>query len=242
MTKVRIDHQPAFVLHSYPYRETSLILETFTRDYGRVALVARGARRPKSALRGVLLSFAPLELGWFGSGELKTLAQAEWVGGQPLLAGEALMCGFYLNELLLKLSARDDPHPELFELYRLTLAHLAHLNHGGALPPLLRGFEVGLLRELGYGLRADVDDEGAPLEPGATYAYIIDRGPVRAVASAHPQAPRVTGAMLDDIAHGRFPDGPTLAAAKTLMRHLIHHHLGAEPLQSRRVFRELQAL
>jgi len=97
--RTRQESREAFILHGYPYRETSLLLETFTRAFGRVSMVARGARSPRSPLRGVLLAFQPLALSWFGKGELRTLARAEWVGGQPLLHGEALMCGFYLNEL-----------------------------------------------------------------------------------------------------------------------------------------------
>src|SRR5437762_10036483 len=93
----RVDGQPAFVLHSYPFRETSLVIEVFTQDFGRVALVARGARRPRSALRGVLLAFQPLLLSWAGKSELRTLHKAEWQGGLPQLKGTALLCGFYLN-------------------------------------------------------------------------------------------------------------------------------------------------
>ncbi len=97
----RVDGQPAFVLHAYPYSETSLIVDVFSRDHGRVAVLARGARRPRSVLRGVLLAFQPLELAWAGRGEVHTLIRAEWQGGQPLLAGKALFCGYYLNELLM---------------------------------------------------------------------------------------------------------------------------------------------
>ncbi|MEY3202304.1 MAG: repair protein recO [Pseudomonadota bacterium] len=237
MAKSRIDHQPAYLLHTYPWRETSLIVEAFSRDYGRVALVARGARRPGSALRGVLLAFMPLELSWFGQGELRTLVRAEWQGGQALLQGQALMCGYYLNELLLRLSARDDAHPQLFERYRDTVAQLAA---GAPLEPLLRGFEAGLLRELGYGVALDVEaDSGAPLEPETLYSYIIERGVVR---GAHPGQLVFPGQVLLDIAQGCFLDARSLSCAKRLMRHLINHQLGGKPLESRRVWKELQAL
>ena len=237
MSKSRIDHQPAFLLHAYPWRETSLIVDAFTRDHGRVALVARGARRPKSVLRGVLLGFVPLELSWFGQGELRTLVRAEWMGGQPLLAGQALMCGYYLNELLLRLSVRDDAHPVLFDLYREAVGRLAA---GAALEPLLRGFEVGLLRELGVGVRLDADaDTGEPLDPERSYAVIIDRGVVSGPVAGAVNLP---GRVLNDIAAGVFQDARTLASAKTLMRHLINHQLGGKPLESRRVWKELQEL
>src|SRR5260221_3713193 len=120
----RRDARAAFVLHTYAYRETSLIVETFTADYGRVAMVARGAKRPRSETRGLLQAFQPLVLSWSGGGELKTLLKAEWGGGLALPRGAALLCGFYLNELLLKLLAREDPHAALYRDYQEALQAL----------------------------------------------------------------------------------------------------------------------
>src|SRR5437762_9356107 len=145
----RRDDQPAFVLHAHPYRETSLIVEALTADYGRVALVARGAKRPRSELRGILQAFQPLTLSWSGSGEIKTLTRAEWRGGLPLVTGSALLCGFYLNELVLKLVPREDPHARLYDEYESALAELAN---GAEQAPVLRRFELRLLAELGYAL------------------------------------------------------------------------------------------
>src|SRR5213593_956128 len=147
--RTRQESREAFILHGYSYRETSLLLEVFTRAFGRVSMVARGARSPRSPLRGVLLAFQPLALSWFGKGELRTLARAEWVGGQPLLHGEALMCGFYLNELLLRLLPREDPHDVLFSRYWETLRRL---EPRGSSAPALRSFERALLKELGYAI------------------------------------------------------------------------------------------
>lgn len=110
-SEFRVAEQPAFVLHSYPYRETSLIVDVLTRDHGRLALVAKGAKRPHSALRGVLQTFQPLLLSWSGKSEVRTLTGAEWVGGMLPLSGDALLCGFYANELLVKFCAREDPQP-----------------------------------------------------------------------------------------------------------------------------------
>src|SRR5574343_1011945 len=141
MQRQRVDAQPAYVLHTYPFRETSLIVEVFSRDHGRVALLARGARRPRSALRGLLLAFQPLELGWAGKGEVQTLMKAEWQGGQPLLGGKALFCGYYLNELLMHLLPREDAHERLFARYAETLRRFAD----GVREADLRMFEHALL-------------------------------------------------------------------------------------------------
>ena len=144
--RTRQESREAFILHGYAYRETSLLVEVFTRGFGRISMVARGARGARSALRGVLLAFQPLALSWFGKGEVRTLARAEWTGGLPLLRGEALLCGFYLNELLLRLLPREDPHDALFLRYQEALARLASEADSA---PALRSFEKALLKELG---------------------------------------------------------------------------------------------
>src|ERR671918_1835959 len=136
--KRRAEHQAAYVLHTYPYKETSLIVEAFARRFGRVALLARGARRPRSALRGMLLSFHPLRLSFSGSAELGNLIAVEWAGALQPLAGQGLMCGFYLNELLLRLLPRDDPHEALFDAYT---AALHDLSQAGVHAAVLRAFE-----------------------------------------------------------------------------------------------------
>ncbi len=235
----RIEQQPSFVLHSYPWRETSLIVEMLSRDHGRVAMVAKGARRPMSALRGVLMAFQPLRVDWSGGGEVKTLVRAEWQGGQPLLQGRALLCGYYLNELLVRLSAREDPHPALFEAYAAALAELARARSPS---PVLRRFELALLRELGYGIGLDVDaDSGEPVDAGAHYLYIIEKGPVAAGADA-ADARAVSGRTLLDMARGEFERAETLQQSRDLLRRLIHHYLGGQPLESRRVLKEFQEL
>src|SRR6476661_11206437 len=182
----RHDDEPAFVLHTYPYKETSLIVESFTERLGRVAMVAKGAKRPRSELRGVLQAFQPLALSWAGAAELKTLVKAEWRGGLPLPGGAALLCGFYLNELLLKLLPREDPHPVLWNAYAETLLALTHDARPAAQAVTLRRFEVRLLAELGYALVLDHDvDTRAPIDPAQRYHYAFDRGPRRLVAEPH---------------------------------------------------------
>lgn len=241
--KQRVDQQPGFVLHTYPWRETSLIVEVFSRDHGRVAMVAKGARRPLSALRGVLMAFQPLRVDWSGGGEVKTLVRAEWQGGQPLLTGRALLCGYYLNELVVKLSAREDAHPQLFDAYATSLRDLAA---GQALPRVLRRFELALLSELGYAVPLDRDARSdEPVSESARYLYIIEEGPVELVTGdegGEGESLVISGRALLDMAAGEFSAPETLAQSKGLLRLLINHYLGGQVLQSRRVFTELQAL
>lgn len=238
--KSRHDGQPAFVLHSYPFRETSLIIETFTRDRGRVALVARGARRPKSALRGVLLAFQPLLLSWSGKTELRTLHKAEWEGGYTPLQGLALICGFYVNELLLKLLPRDDPHEQLFAAYRETLDALGR-SDGHAVS--LRRFEKTLLRELGYGLMLDRDaDTGAPIQADLQYTYVMEHGPVARRGDGAQNGVELSGQTLIDMQSDRYTSAASLQQCKMLMRALINRHLGDKILHTRLLLRDLQAL
>ena len=237
--KGRVDGQPAYVLHTHPFRETSLIVEAISRDHGRIALVARGARRPRSAMRGLLMAFRPLELSWFGQGEMRTLAKAEWIGGQPQLQAQALLLGYYMNELLLKLLPRDDAHPALFRAYAEALHAVAAGEPGQA---SLRRFEKTLLKELGYGLTLDREaDGGQAVDPQKRYAYVLERGPV-ALEAAAEGAESFSGRALLAMARDDFSETETLAQCKQLMRMLINHYLGGQRLSSRRVFMELQEL
>src|SRR3954466_1969378 len=144
----RVVNEPAYVLHRYDWSESSLILELLTRHHGRIAVVARGAKKPSSNFRPVLLPLQPLHVAFGGDAEIRTLRSAEWLGGQVMPTGEALLSGYYLNELLLRLLARDDPHPQLFDAYAGAVSMLAS-EHGEAREPALRAFELVLLREIG---------------------------------------------------------------------------------------------
>ncbi len=232
------NNEPAFVLHTYPYRETSLIVEALSRHAGRVALVARGAKRPRSAIRGQLLSFQPLELSWSGKNEPRTMHKVEWRGGQPMLQGLALLCGFYMNELLLKLLPRDDPHEILFDIYAQSLMDLSkQLN----LPEVLRRFELGLLRELGYGLQLEHEASSEePIVAANVYGYIADRGPIALRGDGNQVQFR--GKTLLDLQREDFSDPQTLAESKQLLRLQIKHHLGQQELQTRQLLRDLQEL
>lgn len=227
----------AFVLHSHPFRETSLLLDVYSRRHGRLAIVARGARRPRSALRGLLMSFQPLLLSWFGKGEVKTLHAAEWQGGQPYLQGTALMCGFYLNELLVNLLARDDAHEQLFDYYRATLYRLAHESDHAA---TLRCFEKHLLQELGYALQLEREaDSHQPIVPERIYHYVLERG---ALPEGVSEGLRVQGKTLLAMAADDYRDALVAQQSKQLMRMLLNHHLDGKILHTRELIKDLQKL
>jgi DNA repair protein RecO (recombination protein O) len=234
----RVERDQAFVLHSYPYSESSLLLEVFSRVHGRLPLLAKGARRPRSVQRGLLMAFQPLLIGWSGRGEVRTLNGCEWSGGQPLLRGDALLCGFYLNELLLRLMAREDPHESLFDRYAEALSGLNSEDK----TPVLRRFEKALLKELGYAMTLDREaGSGAPIEPQSRYIYEPERGPVRHL-NGESALPVFQGNTLLAIAGENYSDPATLPQCKQLMRLLINHRLDRQPLHSRTVFKELQQL
>ncbi len=235
----RVEQEPGYVLHTYAYKETSLIVEVFGRRAGRVGLLARGARRPRAALRGVLLAFHPLRLSWSASAELGTLIAAEWTGGLGALSGSGLMCGFYLNELLLKLLPRDDPHELLFDAYS---ACLEQLTSGGPHAPLLRAFELRLLAELGYAPQLERDAaSGAPIDAARRYRYEPERGPVAANGSAEGELV-LGGQTLLDIMAGDYARPATRDEARRLMRALISERLGGQTLHTRAVLTELNEL
>jgi DNA repair protein RecO (recombination protein O) len=236
---MRAQQQPAFVLHQRNYSETSLLLEVYTRQHGRLGLVAKGARRPSSRLRGSVKPFQPLLLSWSGRGEMMTLTGAEIDGMGVELMGTGLYCGFYLNELLLRLLHRNDAHEALYDRYRLALEGL---RHGQAAESVLRIFEKHLLGEVGYGLLLERESEtNQPIDPEAVYDYIFERGPVRV---RHPellprlQGIRVRGLSLLALANERLEERVALRETKALMRAALAPHLGDRPLHSRRLFQD----
>jgi DNA repair protein RecO (recombination protein O) len=234
----RVEHQPGFVLHSYPWRETSLIVEALTPDFGRVALVARGAKRRTSQLRGLLSPFSALSLGWSGRGEVKTLIRAEWTGGLVPLRGDALLAGFYLNELLVRLLARADPHPALFSAYTQALRALAAGQTG--LDAALRAFEYALLREIGYLPALDVCADGLAVVAGQRYRVDAQRGLVR--LEGRDDAVSVAGATALAMAAGDFAAPQVAPEARAMLRLIIGYHLDGRPLNTRRILQDLKEL
>jgi DNA repair protein RecO (recombination protein O) len=238
---MRVYGESAFILHHRHYSETSLTLDVITPRHGRLGLLAKGARRRSSPWRGLLKPFQPLLIGWSGRGDLPILIQAESNGSSYVTHGLSLYCGFYLNELLLRLLHRHDPHEHLYTAYTEALVQL----HAGAMPELvLRRFEKRLLDEIGYGLVLDQDiGDSSPIQADALYDYRLERGPIR-IANPDVQAPvegvRIRGSTLQAIAGDTLAGDPTAQReAKQLMRLALDSHLGGRPLHTRELFRSI---
>ena len=255
MAQKRISDEPGYVLHRYDWSESSVILETFTRNQGRVALVAKGAKRPSSNFRPVLLPLQPLRLTWtLSTGEdadIHNLKGAEWVGGHVMPTGEALLSGTYLNELLLRLLARHDAHPRLFDVYAGAVRVLAS-EHGEALQPVLRAFELLLLREVG--LLPALDTQTAtqrPLGDDALYLLVPEGGLREAVAGERGALTGRHWLALQGAMDDGAPFLPTLHAVaaaaavgdlKLQLRNLLHYHTGVATLRTRQMMIDLSKL
>ena len=230
----RIELEPALVLHARPWRETSLLIEAFSRGHGRLGLIARGVRRPKSRMRGLLQPFIPLLLSWRGRGELATLTGAELEGGVAPLGGSTAIVGFYVNELLLRFLHRHDPEPILFDHYRATLDGIADVDDP---EPVLRIFEKRLLQAVGYALELEREaHSGIAIEPEGRYRYTADSGPERWSSGPCPGV-CVSGSTLLALARERLTDRRELKEAKSLMRSIIDAHCGGRALASRTLWR-----
>lgn len=236
--ETRIDHEPAFVLHAYPWRETSLIVEAFSRAHGRVALVARGAKRPTSQFRGLLAAFNPVALSWSGRSEIKTLIRAEWLGGMQPLRGDALLAAFYANELLVRLLARNDAHERLFGSY---VELLQALGQQARQDCALRAFEVDLLTEVGYAVPLDACVDGQPFDRDARYVFTGGHG-ARRVERDEKDVAAFSGRTLLAMATRDFADPQVAAESKVLLRQVIRYHLDGRPLNTRRILRDLKEL
>lgn len=230
-----LDH-PAFLLHHRPFRDSSQILEVFSEEHGRLAVVARGSRAGKSRYRGILRPFLALRLSWVIRSDLGTLTGAEIAGAPLVLSGKSLLSGYYVNELLLNLLHKHDPQPEVFALYDETIRALAL---GEQLSAALRRFEGRLLDLIGYGLNLDCDAvSGELIAPDRYYHYRVEQGPVETHDAGQPQA--FIGRHLQAIAAGQFDDPDVLRAAGLLFREVLAYHLNGRELKSRKVLMDLQ--
>lgn len=232
----RVGEQPAFLLHYRPFRDTSLLLDVLSRDHGKVALVARGARSAKSRLKGILRPFMPLTLSWFMRSDLGTLTGAELSGKPVTLSGDSLLSGYYLNELILHFLHRHDVQPEVYAAYHETVIDLASRDDPA---PVLREFEMELLRLIGYALNLDHDAAThAAIDGAANYEYRYDQGPVKVDRDSGDML--FGGDVLIAIREHRFDEAEVLRSANRLLRRVITHHLGGRELKSRKVLVDLR--
>lgn len=226
----RVQQQPAWILHHRPFRDTSQILDVVTRDHGKLALVARGSRGPRSRLAGVLRPFLPLRVSWVARSDLGTLTGAEATGAPAGVRGDALLSAYYVNELVLHFLHRFDPQPEIFDLYSQTIAVLGD----GNVAAQLRSFELEFLGLLGYAVNVDhIAGTNETLVPERYYDFRMEQGPVAVERSDGPLVFR--GEELLAIGEGRFAEPAVLRAANRLLREVIAFHLGGKELRSRKV-------
>ncbi len=230
------EDQPAWILHRRPFRETSVLVELFTQEHGRLGALARGARR--RGWSGLLEPFVPLRVGWRGRGDLKTLTAVEQAGAGYALRGRAVACGFYMAELLLLLTRREDPHPRAWVRFGAAVDDLARTDP----EPGLRRFELALLAESGYGLRLEADRHGQPLAPEARYRYLPEQGaiPVSASSEGVEVSGRTLIALREAEESSELGVDPARSEARRLMRFVLHHHLEGRRLRSRDMYRSLE--
>lgn len=249
MAVQRIIDEPAYVLHRYDWSESSLILEVFSRHHGRMALVAKGVKRPSSSFRPILLPLQPLHLSFGGEAEIKTLKAAQWQGGHVMPTGDALLSGYYLNELLLALLAREDPHPALFDIYANVVSLLAS-EIGEALESALRAFELLLLREIGLLPMLDAQTMTLlKLHPEERYSLVPEGGLRLADGQDRSSLTGAQWVSLQEVLVLHVPFTAVLRACsevaqalKPQLRALLHYHCGVKTLRTRQVMIDLQSL
>ena len=235
MARVKVEQQSAYLLHRRPYSETSLLLDFFSRDHGRLTLIAKGCRKKKTQAQGLFLPFKPLLISWTGKGELPILTSIEHQGFLPLPDRTGINCGYYVNELLLKLLHRHDSHEELFDRYNHFFYALAN---GDDPNSVLRIFEKHLLQQIGFGLVLDHDVEtGEVILSDRDYQYIAQQGPV---ASSEEHVAKISGETLMALQTESLQTEKQKREARALTRALINVQLNGKELRSRRVIREMK--
>jgi len=232
---MKVELNPAFILHRRPYRETSLLLDVFSCNFGRVGLLAKGARQKKNNKAEILQPYQPLQLAWSGKGELMTLTLAEADKPAYVLKDKKLMAAFYLNEIIIRMLHQHEAHPDLFRIYDKTLNLLAMETSDEQ--TVIRIFEKRFLEAIGYGLVLDHDvTTGERIKPDHHYYYQADRGPAMDVPDNSDHI-RLSGSTLIAIDEEKFGSTQILQEAKFLMRFILQKHLGNKPLASRKLYK-----
>ena len=233
---MRVEAESGFVLHVTPYRETSLLVDLFTRHQGRVRCVAKGFRKPnKRGISRALFPYTEHQFSWQGRGDLKTLTAADALGAPVFLQQETAFTGLYINELLYRLLHEHDPHEYLYQQYHQFLEQLAG---SGTDELLLRRLEMLLLDELGYGLVLDTDIQGQAIAPDRQYQYIPEQGLVELINQQNSTGAPLNGADLVSMVNGDFSQRAVMQAAKQLTRRVIDFYLGGKQLHSRELYRQ----
>ena len=233
-----VEHEPSYLMHQIPYSETSQIVRIFSQKFGRVDLIAKGSKRPKSKFRSYLQPFLPLQLSWSGKSQLKTLRQAE-IHGQYLarIQGKYLFSAYYLNELILSFLRMEDPYPNLFALYTSTLHDFSESK---PIEPSLRQFEILMLSEIGYAINFTTEAHSQkPIETDLDYVFIVEQGFV-SKQDQNSDSFRVKGQAIKAINKGNFSDQETLISAKKILRLSIQYHLDGKELKSKKVFKAIE--
>ena len=233
---MRVTTQAAYILHKRPYRETSQILEVFTRDFGRITLLSKGSRGSRSKISGLLQLFQPLVISWQGRGDMPYLNSVEMANCKPPgLKAKSLLSAMYINELLVYLLHKNDVHEDIFDRYH---ALLFELNSSQQIERHLRLFERDLLQHLGFGMNLECDaDTGAELNSQTLYAYHFEHGPVATTTGQSLACPVLSGESLMSFNQGLLETSQQRSEIKTLMRYVLSHHLGSKKLKSRDLFR-----
>ena len=233
-----IENEPSFLIHQRPYSETSQIIHVFSHKFGRIDLIAKGSKRPKSKFKSLLQPFLPLRLSWSGRSQLKTLREAE-ISGENIsnIKGKHLIPAFYLNELILSFLKIADPYPDLFKLYAATLHDLSESK---SIEPSLRRFEMFLLSEIGYAINFETESlSKKPIEAGLNYVFIAEQGFV-SKRDQNSGSFLIKGRWIQAINEGDFSDPETLRCAKKILRLSIQYHLDGKELKSKKVFKSIE--
>ena len=232
---MKVELNPAFILHRRPYRETSLLLDVFSQSYGRVGLIAKGIRNNKSNKSEILQPYQPLQLAWSGKGDLMTLTMAEADKPAYVLKDKKLIAGFYLNEIIIRMLHQHEAHPDLFAIYDRTLYLLSTKTADEQV--VIRIFEKRFLESIGYGLVLDHDISGKKIKPDCNYYYLADRGPAMDIPEVSDYI-ELSGSTLLAIDKEKFDTAQISYEARLLMRYILQKHLGGKPLASRKLYKQ----